>query len=439
MRIQRAKNVYEGFYEKFMLLEIKIPREVSKSPQAMEFILDAIYQVAGHPSAPEKKKFSDRQYREDYRKYLDDKYLQGQVRLWMTLEIESRGGEIHFYIGTQKKYKDIISSYIFSQYPGIEVTEAEDYTDKIRPVLAGGQHHPWTAFIELAGDKKSFLPLKTYVDYGLDKDPKDEFKIDPMIPLLESMANIKEDEHLWYQILIRASMNDKEVKADAQKRIDEMMGIKRFTEEDEKLDKKNKKGTIKEQTKKLPDLLPKEKDEIELINRYIGKLLFDTKIQVIYIAPKGKTRPEADQIVRNAFKSFNNQNFNQLKVTNQNSTHGFLDYPDKRREERAKAAFFFIYTTRNPLINATGGPVFIKDLYARYRDYGWWSFAKMYREDFKGYWFKYDEEELKMPIYFVSNSEELATLYHFPSKAFSAPKFGRIESVKSEAPTNLPI
>ena len=41
--------------------------------------------------------------------------------------------------------------------------------------------------------------------------------------------------------------------------------------------------------------------------------------------------------------------------------------------------------------------------------------------------------------HFVLTSEELATIFHFPGRVSETPSLGRIESNKSEPPTNLPI
>jgi hypothetical protein len=40
---------------------------------------------------------------------------------------------------------------------------------------------------------------------------------------------------------------------------------------------------------------------------------------------------------------------------------------------------------------------------------------------------------------FVLNTEELATMYHFPGKTFAGSVGTRIESIKSEPPMNLPV
>jgi hypothetical protein len=41
--------------------------------------------------------------------------------------------------------------------------------------------------------------------------------------------------------------------------------------------------------------------------------------------------------------------------------------------------------------------------------------------------------------YFVLNSEELATIFHFPGQVAAAPTLYRVPSKKGQAPSNLPI
>ena len=40
---------------------------------------------------------------------------------------------------------------------------------------------------------------------------------------------------------------------------------------------------------------------------------------------------------------------------------------------------------------------------------------------------------------FIFNTEELATVYHFPDVSVTAPTIQRVEAKKGEAPANLPI
>src|SRR3989344_1455154 len=61
----------------WILLEIKLPREMPKSPQVMEIILSAMYQTRRGEAI--------------------HKYWQGMLRAWYSLEIASKEGNIHFY------------------------------------------------------------------------------------------------------------------------------------------------------------------------------------------------------------------------------------------------------------------------------------------------------------------------------------------------------
>ena len=52
--------------------------------------------------------------------------------------------------------------------------------------------------------KDDAYPIKTYIDYKLDKlETEEEMKNDPLASLIELMGTMKEGENLWYQILIR--------------------------------------------------------------------------------------------------------------------------------------------------------------------------------------------------------------------------------------------
>src|SRR3989344_9540040 len=92
-----------------VLLELKLPKDIFKSPLAMEVVLGALHQTADEGNW-----------------YW--KYQRGQTRSWFSLEMVSFGGEIHFYIWCRLKYRNAIEAHLYSQYPGIEVYEAEDYT-----------------------------------------------------------------------------------------------------------------------------------------------------------------------------------------------------------------------------------------------------------------------------------------------------------------------
>src|SRR5690348_8451351 len=90
----------------FQLLEIKIPKNVMKTPKAMEQIFAAAH-------AP---------YSYGYR--WTDKYWKGLEEFWMSFELIGRAGESHFYLRVPRAFRNMMESAIYSQFPEAEITEA---------------------------------------------------------------------------------------------------------------------------------------------------------------------------------------------------------------------------------------------------------------------------------------------------------------------------
>ena len=135
----------------FILLEIKLPREILKSPQASEFFISGLYSTLGEGNWYEK-------------------YWKGSVRDWFSLEMVSIDGIVHFFIWTKGGNKNKIEANLYSQYPGIEVYEVPDYTLPVK-------YDPETMTLfgtEFKLNKPDAYPIKTYLDYGMDKNPKEE-------------------------------------------------------------------------------------------------------------------------------------------------------------------------------------------------------------------------------------------------------------------------
>lgn len=177
-----------------ILLEMKIPREVYKSPRAMEIALTSLNLSSGETT------FLHRAWK-------------GQVRPYFSFEIASFGGEIHFYVWCWKNYKDVIESMMYAQYPEVEIVEVEDYASKFQydPEKHKAWGVEWPLMTAMSGFSapnihdfriNAYQP-RTYIDYELEKDPKEEFKIDPLSYVLEFMSNIKPTEQIWIQLVLR--------------------------------------------------------------------------------------------------------------------------------------------------------------------------------------------------------------------------------------------
>jgi hypothetical protein len=425
------------------ILEIKLPKEIDKSPAAFELVLNGVYQVADYKTdfvtMSKIKKFSQIFTQspvdtvEGIWKWWWDGIVKAKTGMWMSLEIASIGGELHFYIVCVAKYKQIMESYIYSQYPGVEIQEVEDYLNDVRPEFSfpGSGYELYTSMVfETA--KPDYLPIKTYIDYKLDKDPKEEYKIDPLTPLLESMANIGPDERVYYQVLAFATKDSNWTKP-GQKRIDEILQIKRDSH-----------GVVLTQSREMSKVSLKEKDEIEKIQRNIEKPGFDCQIKLIYASKDKNNKTNGvyftnnnDQIVRNSTKSFDNPEFNSFKLTNQNAPFPWQDLPDGRRVRRRRAGILFLFERRTWYYNEVdidAHPNIV--LWNRFKTFTYKEAWAYFWGDWMDYYKPNSSEDRPT---FTLNAEELATIYHFPGQVLNAPRVGRVEAQKSDAPNNLPI
>lgn len=360
--------------EGHVLLEIRLPKEILKSPAAMEIVLGAFFQGGGETT-------------------WIDRIWKGQTRPWFSLELVSTEGKVRFFIWTKPKFRNVIESAIYSQYPGVEIYEAEDYTkpfyyDPLKTEIWGSQ------FILTGADP---VPIKTYVDYGMVENPKEEFKIDPMTPILEFLGSLTSGQNIWIQIIIRAHkkrrladvFGEKEDawKQEAEKQVKDIL---------EKMKASKEEGGFP----RIPTKV--EADTIGAIQRSVTKLPFDTTIRAIYITEKDKFNPNLIGGVAGGFKQFGSANLNGFKPA---GWMNIFDYPWQEwfnAKEKLKPKVLEEYKLRRFFFSPFQG-------------------KKFYTQPF------------------VLNTEELATIFHFPGAVAGTPTLPRVESKKSEAPPNLPL
>ncbi len=355
-----------------VLLEIKLPKEITKSPLAMEIILAALWQK----SSPT----------------LHETFFSGKIRAWFSLEIASIDGQIHFYIWGTPKYRLLIESQIYSQYPGVEISEAEDYAKKM---VYSKDQPMWGTYYKLS--KSDVIPIKTYIDFGLDKaSEKEEFKHDPLAATIEQMGSLQKGEQMWIQILFQAHRKLGFLDA-------HFLPVENWGEKAKKEVEKIRKSAILEnddEGQKTVHLTKMQTDLITGIERSQSKYPFEVAIRgMVFSTPKkiGDRIPGLIGIFRQ-FSAI--EIFNELRI-------GFFtdfDYPweDFMRIRRTRYEKMML-------------DAFKRRSYFQY-PYKYWKQKKL-----------------------IMTTEELATLYHFPGAVVTTPSLNRIESKKSDAPTNLPL
>ncbi|OHA27163.1 MAG: hypothetical protein A3C06_03745 [Candidatus Taylorbacteria bacterium RIFCSPHIGHO2_02_FULL_46_13] len=271
------------FSQEYFLIEIKIPREIMKTPLAMETFLHALWQK---PAST----------------YIETFWL-GKIQPWFSLELVSIGGHVKFYIWGQKKFKNIVEAQLYAQYPEVEVYEAEDYTDAVVHDLS--RFFMWGTYFKLT--EKDVYPIKTYVDYGLDNDnQEEETKVDPLTAVLEYLGSLKQGEQVWIQILIQGHQSRSIMQG-------HLFPTKDWKKEALQEIANIRAGAAFGQTG-FPLMTKGQQDKISAIERSIGKYAFDTIFRAFYICPAGPPDPGAIPGLIGSVKQYSSNVLNGFKL-----------------------------------------------------------------------------------------------------------------------------
>lgn len=370
--------------QSYVLLEIKPPRNLVKTPLAMETFLSTLHLTGGE--ATWWARFT------------------GGSRPFWSLEIASFEGQVHFFLWGRASFRRMVESQLYAQYPGAQVVEVPDYTR-----LLDANSHEWSLWgVGYKHTAPDPLPIKTYIEYGLDKVQKEPEQIDPLAQLIEFMSSMGKGEYMWLQYIIRAHKGEKyHGKLNAEG--------KPYTWKDAAKELITK---IREQTRdtyidivsgeERPGFPNPTKGQLEMmaaIDRNVSKLAFDVGIRGIYIArPENFHSPHIAHIIA-LFKPFTTEGWN--GINSSGWLKKFNDFPWEFWLDQKKGHY------RHELVEA----------YRRRQFF--------YDPHFEG--------EIPEKDHMVMSTEELATIFHIPSRAVEAPGLVRVASAVGEAPANLPV
>ncbi len=363
-----------------VLLEVKMPKNLVKSPRAMELVLTSVYNNSGETT------------------YFD-RLWDGSVRAIYSLEIVTFGGQLRMYVWTWKSYKWIWEAALYSQYPEVEITEVEDYARKF--AYDPEKHKAFCTDLRYEPRNDAY-PLKSYLEFELDKDPEEEYKTDPLANVLEFMGSFGPHETGWMQFVITSYTKGEERRA---------MGAGFFQTKDryvslakEEADKLRQEAAgdpndPEERWKQYSRIPRKDLTTlIDAIERNASKFAFHVSARVCYFAPEEHFRSSAYSVMRYMWNPVGNPTeWNYLRPRR---WHTPFDYPYQdpfgTRWHTHARRFFDCYRRRAPF----------------YHPY-------------------------LLPTN-VMSTEVIATLWHPPSVAVVAPGLERIPAKKAEAPVNLP-
>jgi len=385
---------------KFILLEIKIPKEVLKPIRAMEVVAEHLWQVLYDPAD-----------------HWWEKWIDGKILFSYSFEVVSIGGEPHFFIRIPEASRDSVESAIYSQYSEAEISVTDDYTKNVPQDIPNKDWDLWAADYKLL--KENTYPIRTHPKFETEHEPLEEKRIDPLADLLEVMAKIKPGEQLWIQITA-GPVTDSEVPwvAEGEKIRDKLARRMRkepvrkpmVLEAVDVLVTGEPPGGLAEEEKELipPEmkLTPGEREIITEVEQKMAKRGYITNIRFIYLGKRDVFFKPNLRLPIAFFSAFFTQNLNAL-------------VPWGKTLTKIHKSWFL---PLNLLYN--------RRLYLRKR-----AIFRRYKLRFHPLF----PRKARWPSGFILNTEELASIFHFPGRRVApAPFMERIEAKKGEAPPGLP-
>lgn len=382
---------------KFVMLALDVPKGNEQTPKAVESVFAHLHGIQRGGN-------------------LVDKYWKGYLQVPLSVEIIGIEGQSQFLIRAPADSRDLVEAAIYAQYPDAAITEVRDYTEDIPQTFEEAGYDLWGT--ELVLYNKQVYPIRTHPFF--EHTLTQQF-LDPLGSLLEIIGRLGPSEQVWMQMVMIPT--DDSWKKEALEEVKKLIGEKPKTKPvlGGALDIPSKVGiglydslissvlppsewasAKKEEKKekyKFGDLTSGEKNTIESIQMKVSKLGWQTKFRFIYLAKKellNKGRGVSG--VLGAIKQFNTQDLNGFKPDSKTKTG--VDYFFVQRRVR----------TRQQRI---------------LRNYKRRAFYRKFAR--------------KTPKPFILNTEELASLFHFPVMTVKAPQLQKTEARRGEPPMRLPV
>lgn len=389
----------QGIFEKnteYVLLAIDIPKDNEQSPKAVEQFFD---HLTGFDKTPT----------------LQEKYWEGFLPTKVSFELVSIGGYVQFLIHCPVKFRDLVEAALYSEYPDAEITEVEDYVDGIPKPDEFAKEHPckgWKFWgSEIGFYRPNPYPIRTWFEFEhmLSKELKD-----PMANILEMLSRMGPDEQVWIQWVVQTA--NRKWSEESRNLVKKLIGEK-TTSKTGFLDipQQVMQGSVESITasviepqpfsttdsvttsserNRLMQMTPGEIGIVMAIERKAAKVGFEVRGRLMYFG-KEEVFSKAKGV---------SGVYGTLKQFNTNHMNGFAPPPKSKTE-----AWYILpqYRTRQRM----------RKLLAGYRSRSNWAgFKKM-----------------------VLNTEELASIWHFPVRTVKAQMVQKTESKKGSPPTATPF
>ncbi len=391
----------------WVFLEVRVDELNEKSALAMEQVFVALHAIH--------QNFT-----------FGERWFGGKSILWLSCEMVSLGGKVSYIFKIPARYRNLLESAIFAQYPKAEVTETEDYLRNL-PHLYEPEHADFDFWgTEWLKKKDSAYPIRTYAqEFSFEHGAQETF-IDPLSNVIEALSNLQPYELMVFQLVIKPS--DDKWKDHTQHLVDELKGVPHKHSEDwllkivhfiPDLMAKIAVEIVSGPKPEHPAPAPRVQDEppslmlhksdveklvINSIQRAVSKISYEVRFRTFYLAPKDKFNKglRVPEIV-GAFRNFDDVNLNGMKP---DIKHSWTDNSYKLSERLER-------------------PYLKQNILTRKRHFLHWVTAR-------SHWRGVGKV--------IMNVEELASVFHFPQVPHArVSQLERVQTVKSAPPMDLPI
>ena len=376
-------------HHNYIVLRIEVPQLNEQSMKAVEQIFVQIYGSLDIPSR-------------------EEKYWLGFVMEAFSFEIESNGGYITFYIHTPAHYKNMVEAAFYAQYPDALLTEVDDYAQKLTAdMIMNDKVRVWGTELKLANDDVE--PIKSWPNWEHQLAQR---SVDPLASILEVMTRLQPGEHWWLQIMAQP-VEQTDFKKRAQAAIDAIVDpdanegtpgfggtiISLLNETHNAVapwtvDTGAEESRITLERRKR--LSKPEMEYVEEVDRKMSRWPFNTKIRWMYWAPHEQ----------------------------------YDEYKGRRAMYGALQQFRFInWFVEGPITRVHQGTLSMKHIFPKIR-LKWRARRMMWA--YKNRFMNRGEH-----TGFVLNTEELASVFHFPQLEVRAPFVSKAIARGVEPPTQL--
>ncbi len=309
----------------------------------------------------------------------DEPDLQEQVSFEM---VASGDRGIRFYVTTPTNVLKFVESQVYAQYPTAHINVVSDYTSAIN------SSHASYKVAHLKFSKPHYYPLKSFRD----------FETDPISSITSAVSNLTRGEEVWMQVLMRPVADKWQ-----QEGFDYVNKVREGQDPGKTRSAFNiffdviKKEFFEIFTGILTGLFTRPPEGVEVKGKYI------TTAPKISAAKETELKSIENKLSRMGFETV-------IRVVSSSSDESRVDL-----NLRGLTASFeqFSGTSINTLVSCNEDNK--QNALTEYKNRG------------------FDPDRS-----LILNTEELATLFHFPLSHIDTPNISWVYSRKSEPPTNLP-